>query len=238
MVFKVYNWLNTALNGLYPPTCLLCGTTGHAGRDLCAGCHADLPFNRDCCSRCALPLPADRPRPSLCGACQKKPPLYQVCHAAFRYEGQVPQLVAGLKFHGRLSCGRLLGQYLAQALQERQAERPELILPVPLHRTRLQDRGYNQAVEIAREVGHALRIPVDPARCVRKLATPPQTGLEQRERRRNLRGAFDLSRPVRAGHVAVLDDVVTTGSTVTELTRLLKRAGVGRIDVWAVARTA
>jgi ComF family protein len=149
----------------------------------------------------------------------------------------VPQLVGALKFHGRLSCARLLGQYLAGALDEIGAERPELVLPIPLHRARLRERGYNQAVEIAREVGQALNLTVDSASCGRKLATPPQTGLEQRERRKNLRGAFDLCQPIRAHHVAILDDVVTTGSTVTELARLLKRAGIQRVDVWAVART-
>jgi ComF family protein len=145
--------------------------------------------------------------------------------------------VSGVKFHDRFNLARLLGQCLTLALLEQGAERPELILPVPLHRARLRSRGYNQALEIAREVSTGLAIPLDTHSCERLLATSPQVGLDERERRRNVRGAFGLAQPLAAQHVAILDDVVTTGSTVAELALTLKRAGIERVDVWAVART-
>jgi len=126
---------------------------------------------------------------------------------------------------------------LAISLRERNAEMPELIIPVPLHVKRLRERGYNQALEIARTLGRELSIPVESGSCTRVLATIPQTGLQQNERRRNIRGAFRVLHTPKAAYVAIVDDVVTTGSTVSELTRVLMKAGVKRVDVWAAART-
>ncbi len=231
-------FLEQTLDRLYPPTCVLCGASGNDGLDLCAGCLADLPADRDCCSRCALPLPAGQPIGALCGECQRRPPPFHVCHAAFRYEDPLPALVSGVKFHARLNLARLLGLCLADALREKDALMPALILPVPLHRKRLRERGYNQALEIARTVGRELDVTVDTHSCTRILATARQAGLEQKERRRNVRGAFKLESPLDVEHLAILDDVVTTGSTVSELAGVLLKAGVKRVDVWAVARTA
>lgn len=225
------------LRGFYPPTCVLCGGAGQGGLDLCAACLAELPTNRHGCGRCGLPLPAERPPGSLCGACQRRLPPYAVCHAAFRYEEPLPNLVTGAKFRGRLNLARLLGQCLARELGERAVELPERILPVPLHARRLRERGYNQALEIARALGPELGIPVDRRSCVRVLATSPQAELARQARRRNVRGAFRVLRPPGVARVAILDDVVTTGSTVSELTRVLLKSGVERVDVWAVART-
>jgi ComF family protein len=229
--------LKQTLTRLYPPTCVLCGAPGHDGLDLCARCFADLPAVGLCCSSCALPLPATQTADTLCGACQRHPPPFLVCRCAFRYENPLPALISGAKFRARLDLTRVLGQCLAISLRNRGADIPDLILPVPLHAKRLRERGYNQALEIARTVGRALSTPVEIHSCVRVLATPPQAGLEQKERQRNIRGAFDMVRPVDAGHVAILDDVVTTGSTVSELAKVLLKNGVKRVDVWAVART-
>jgi ComF family protein len=136
-----------------------------------------------------------------------------------------------------LGQGRLLGTLLTRALQQAGAPYPELLLPVPLHPARLRERGFNQAVEIARPLAQALGLPLDLNSCQRRRATAPQAGLEAIERRRNIRGAFALTRPLPARHLALIDDVVTTGSTVAELTRLLKRAGAERVEVWALAKT-
>jgi len=115
---------------------------------------------------------------------------------------------------------------------------PEIIIPVPLHRTRLRERGFNQALEIARPIARSLSIPVDYKSCERVRKTSAQSLLPAAERRKNIKGAFRVTRPIAARHVAILDDVMTTGHTVQELAATLRKAGVERIDVWVVARTS
>ncbi len=220
------------LGPLFPPTCILCGAPGEANRDLCGECLADLPLLGPCCQRCALPLA----EPGICGACLSHPPQFDACHIPLLYQGPVPRLITGLKFHNQLANARLLAQRLQQHLHGRD-DLPELILPVPLHPRRMRERGYNQAIEIARPLGRALGLPVAIDNCVRRRATGAQADLPKKQRQKNLRGAFAVNRPINARHVAVLDDVVTTGSTVNELARVLKQAGVERVVVWALART-
>lgn len=219
-------------------TCLLCGAPGAAGLDVCAGCWADLPRNHHSCPSCALPLPIGTPPDQSCGACQRHPPPYMRCFAPFQYAGLLPHLITGLKFQARLTYARLLGELLTQALLERGQPWPELLLPVPLHSSRLRERGFNQALELARFPARALGLRLETKRCVRRLNTPPQVGLVAAARRNNLRGAFALTAPLDVWHVALVDDVVTTGSTVAELAGLLRQAGVARVEVWAVAKTA
>jgi len=233
-----YPWTQNILAALYPATCVLCGAPGQGELDLCPGCYADLPHNPHGCPRCALPLPPAVPPGALCGACQRRPPPFDRCIAPLLYAGVVPYLVTGLKFRGRLVQGRLLGALLAAGVA-REATReapPGRIIPVPLHPARMRERGFNQALEIARGPARRLGLPIDSASCVRMLATAPQSGLEAKARRRNLRGAFAVGGRLPEC-VALVDDVVTTGTTVGELARVLKRAGVRRVEVWAAART-
>ncbi len=229
----LYDWLHFIQFTLYPPTCVLCGAAGAEGLDLCPGCRADLPRIGACCRHCARPLP----QPGICGACLTRLPPYTRTVAPFHYAGAIRQLVTGLKFHQQLGHARLLGELLAAHLAD-EPERPDLLLPVPLHGGRLRERGYNQALELARPVARRLEIPLDARSLVRVRATPPQSDLHERERHRNVRGAFALARPLSARHVALVDDVVTTGSTVAEAARVLLRAGVERVEVWCVAHTA
>ena len=234
----VYNWLNYTQSSFWPPTCLLCGAAGTAGLDLCPGCLVDLPINGRACVRCALPLPLGAPPGSLCGSCQRRSPPYQTGTAPLKYEGVVQFLVTGLKFHNRMAHARLLGGLLTRSLGElATGERPELILPVPLHPARQRARGFNQALEIVRGPARRLGIALDCECCIRIRPTSPQSGLDAKQRRRNLRGAFKLRKRPAADHVVLFDDVITTGNTVAELARVLKQSGVPRVDVWAVART-
>ncbi len=229
-------WSGRLLGALFPPTCILCGAPGAGGRDLCLGCAAELPFNRHSCPCCGIPF--DGPVAALCGSCQRRAPPFARAIAALRYETPVPNLVADAKFRGGLNTARLLGEILADEIREQGLTLPQALLPVPLHPRRLAERGYNQALEIARVVGRALALPIDARCCRRVLATPPQAGLDQGARRRNLRGAFTAQTPLPWAHIAIVDDVMTTGSTVSELALVLRRAGAGTIDIWAVARTA
>ncbi|MCG6941097.1 MAG: ComF family protein [Thiohalocapsa sp.] len=237
------HWTRAAADLIFPPTCILCGAPGDDGLDLCAGCRAELPATGVACVRCALPLPeavlaaGHGEEGPLCGPCRRKPPPFARAHAAFRYEQPLPALVGGLKFRGRLNTLRLMGLLLGESLAHAGGERPAGIVPVPLHPRRLRQRGYDQALELARVVGRALELPVLARCCERTRSTPPQAALEAKARKQNLRGAFRATADLTGAHVAVLDDVVTTGSTVAEVARVLLRAGAGRVDVWCVART-
>ncbi|WP_425481296.1 ComF family protein [Luteimonas gilva] len=218
---------------LWPPRCLLCGESGRGGRDLCRDCDAALPWNRNACLRCALPLPAPAPA---CGLCLRRPPPLAETHAALVYAFPVDRLLPRLKFHADLACGRLLSQLMIQAFAA--LPRPDALVPLPLHRGRLRSRGYDQALELARPLAHAFALPLLDDALIRKRGTPPQSRLDAAARRRNLRGAFAVDPGVvLPPHVAVIDDVVTTGATLHAAAQALRRAGAQRVDAWVCART-
>ncbi|GAB0150157.1 ComF family protein [Marichromatium sp. PS1] len=230
--------LERLIEGLYPPTCVLCGAPGESGFDLCAGCRAELPVNHHCCARCAQPFDTDLGAGRWCGRCVARPPPFVRCHAPLRYQGLVPGLIADLKFHARLDRAVLLGRLLAETRAALAPPLPELLVPVPLHPARQRARGYNQALELARVAGVALDVAVAPGLCLRVRATPPQVGQQRRARQRNIGpGAFTLARALPARRLAIVDDVMTTGATVSALARVLTRAGACEIEVWVVART-
>ncbi len=222
------------LNQLFQPLarCRLCGAA-HRG-ELCEPCRAELPALATACPQCAQPL--EGTQAGLCGQCLAHPPSFDAARVPFRYAPPVDRLIAGLKFHERLSDGRLLGSLLAEAIAA--APRVDLLLPIPLHRQRLRERGFNQAAELARTVSSTTGIPVDYDALARVRAGSPQHQARRRERLRQMRGAFtwqDRQRP--PARVALIDDVVTTGATADAAARCLKRAGAEWVEVWAVART-
>jgi len=215
-----------------PLRCLLCGAAGANGIDLCVDCAAELPRNRSCCARCALPLamPAE-----LCGECQQHAPPWDAAWAPFRYGWPLDRLESRYKFAGDLAAGRVLSSLWQR--EPRQVDLPSLLLAVPLHRSRLRRRGYNQALELARPLARALKLPLRQDVLQRVRATDAQTELDAKDRRKNVHGAFaSCEGTVLPAHVAILDDVMTTGATLAECTRVLKRIGVARVDVWAMAR--
>lgn len=215
-----------------PARCLLCGARAHTGIGLCAACAAEMLRNASCCARCALPLATPA---ALCGRCLKRAPPWDAAWVPFRYAWPLAGLEARFKFGGELAAGRVLAQsWLATPAP---ATLPEAIVPVPLHRARLRQRGYNQALELAKPLAAAFGIPLLRDALQRTRATGAQTDLSAIQRRRNVRGAFALRDPASLpAHVALLDDVFTTGATLGECARVLKRAGVARVDVWALAR--
>ena len=198
--------------------------------ELCAACCETLPKLGPACQLCAMPLPSG----GICGRCIVSPPPFDRALAAFRYEFPVDRLIQQFKYAGRCDLVGVLGGALAVAA--RAAPLPQAILPVPLHPARQRQRGYNQAIQLARVVAGALGIELVLQLSQRIRNTAPQAGLDARSRRRNLRGAFAAKSANRWRHVALIDDVYTTGDTVMELANTLKRAGVGRVDVWVCAR--
>lgn len=234
-----YNWTQFIQFTLFPPRCVICGTSFRPppARDLCNACHADLPWIAKSCTRCGLPIPESAPPGTLCGQCVKKAPPFDRCIAPYTYEPPIRDLVTRLKYGGRLANARLLGDLLAEYLVASTATLPDVMLPVPLHPSRIRERGFNQALEIGRTLSRRLRIPLDRYSLRRVRAGAAQAGLDRRQRRANVRGAFAVKPGFQAGHVAIIDDVVTTGQTAIEVARTLRQAGIGEISVWAIART-
>lgn len=228
---KVDHWLARLGRLMLTPRCLLCREPGAHGRDLCAPCAQSLPWNRHACSRCAIPLQAA----GVCGQClQRSPPLVETC-AVFVYGFPLDQLLPRFKFHNDLAAGRLLSQLMLDTLVLR--PRPEAIIPVPLHGSRLRNRGYDQALELARPLARRLRIPLLDQALVRISNTRPQSELDADARRRNLRRAFCPGEgAVLPRHVVLVDDVMTTGATLHSAAAVLHKAGVERVDAWVCAR--
>lgn len=226
-----------AINGLehllLPPVCVVCGMAARAGLDCCAGCERDLPKLNASCRRCALELVQDV---ELCGRCTRRLPAFDRTYAGFAYRGSIERLVRRFKFRHDLAAGRVLAGLLARRLSAQGAPRPDLMAPVPLHWRRRLGRGFNQAELLCADLSRHFRgLPWYPL-LRRRRATAAQSELPAERRGGNVRGAFALRSGVVPGHVALVDDVMTTGSTLDECARRLRRAGVGRIDVWVVAR--
>jgi len=230
------NWLTNIQDWLLPRLCPACGDPAGVGRELCPGCEQSLPVLHHACPRCAIPYEHPDAHGE-CGTCQKHPPAFAHTVALYRYAPPVDHFIRALKFHRQLGLARLLGEQLARRLAQETA-RPDLIMPVPLHNARLRERGYNQALEIARPLARALGVPLDFRSLVRVRATAPQTGMTVAARRKNLRAAFALrdDTAVQNLRVALVDDVMTTGSTVQAAAQCLRAAGAKKIDIWVVAR--
>lgn len=229
--------LNDASRLLWPARCLVCAESAEDARDLCRACAATLPWNRTACDRCALPLAA----PGTCGTCLRRPPPLTAVHAACRYGFPLDRLLLRFKFHHDLTAGRLLSQLMAEACTS--LPRPDAVVPVPLHRARLRQRGYDQALELARPLARALSLPLRENVLVRVRATDAQSELDARARRRNVRDAFAVqpraalrSCDGQVRHVVLVDDVMTTGATLHAAAAALLRAGVQRVDAWVCAR--
>lgn len=226
---ELINNCSCLVQHLLPQSCLLCGA-GSGRALLCAACDAELPrLPQPRCRVCALPIAGAE----LCGACLGRPPRFDRVSAVFAYRFPVDALVHALKYGGNLAVAGVLGEALGNAVA---TERADLIVPMPLSVQRLRTRGFNQAHEIARCVGRATGIPVAIDICRRVLDTGPQAALPWKERARNVRGAFVCDADLSGRKVAVVDDVMTTGATLGELAKNLRRAGAAEVHGWIVAR--
>jgi ComF family protein len=209
--------------------CLLCGASSAASL-LCRACAADLPgLPTPCCARCALPSSHGE----ICGRCLARPPHYDATCAAFRYGFPIDKLVQSFKYGNRLALGSYFGHQLALLTANVAAD---LIIPLPLHRLRLRERGFNQALELARPLSRAWRIPIDAHSCRRIRHTPAQADLPWRERTRNVRGAFDCASDLTGKRLLLIDDVMTTGASLDELARTVKLHGASQVTLLVVAR--
>jgi ComF family protein len=224
---------------LAPPVCALCGGAGQRadelwGIDLCGFCEAACPALPPACPRCAEPGVDVQ-----CHRCTEAPPPFHATRALFLYADPADQLITGLKFQGELPFARVLGTLFARDLQRRNVRLPQCLVPLPLHENRYRQRGFNQCEAIGRHLAHRLRIRLEPDLLIRTRDTPPQSEQSAAARRANIHEAFALRPGIRVPpRVALLDDVMTTGSTAAAAAAALREAGARRVEVWVCARAA
>jgi len=235
--------MNKLLDFIFPPRCILCGESqGLLGQTpLCTDCYADLHVNQLACSRCAIPLQEKGLRADvshICGECLLSPPVFDVCWSPFIYAQPLEWMIQQLKFNAKLIYAPLLASLMMRHLPEALTDNnvPDAIIPMPLHRQRLKQRGFNQSQLLAQPLARHLGLKIDVNSCQREHATEHQTGKTARQRKQNIKGAFSFNNHQQYRHLVIFDDVVTTGSSVAELSRVLKLAGVNRVDVWCLAR--
>jgi ComF family protein len=234
---------------LFPSRCIFCRRTvslsarmelaNHQHVEICETCFKILPHNDCCCVRCSLPLAEEMAAAVLCGRCIKKAPAFDYAYSLFRYEDNIIPLVHQLKFSEKITYARTLGELLLLKLMAKLpdvTQRPDCLLPVPLHPARLRQRGFNQSIEIARVISSSLQIPIEYDAVIRQRKTTSQAGLDARQRQKNIRGAFHVVSAIKAEHILIIDDVMTTGSTVNELASVLKKNSIQRVGVLSVAR--
>jgi ComF family protein len=213
MILTLKHWLEHALQ----PHCAFCGLPRLDTQPLCQACYHELPW---------LPPEANRPIPD----CDE-------CHSAFTYHPPINNLLLGIKFGRNIRELATVGNLTATGILHQLEEIPEAILPIPLHSKRLHRRGFNQALELARPLAKQLRLPLLDHNITRRKATQAQTELNAQQRQQNLHQAFAIRKSIPYCHVAIFDDVITTGATAGELARLLRSQGVQRVDIWSCART-
>ena len=229
----VYIWLKNK------QSCLVCDQTADNTLPVCMACEIELPWLGEHCQTCALPLPAAG---LTCGHCLKQPPAFEQVIVPWTYSFPIDSLITRFKHNAKWPFGRLLAELLAQYLQHRfedDLQQPDALIPVPLASRRLRKRGFNQAAMLAHWLGASLDIPCAERLLLRTQDTDAQQALNAEARRNNLRNAFALTpgAVVKGRHLALVDDVLTTGATAQALARLLMGAGAARVDVYCLART-
>ena len=223
------------VHAVFPQCCVFCGDIGDAEcGPVCGACFNDLPWLQNPCPTCALPLGTKPQCRVSCGACQSHPPPYDRCVVALEYSFPVDAAIKALKFYGRLQYAPAFVEVLLAVIGQLPAD-IDAFLPVPLHRWRLMKRGFNQASELAEPIARKLGMPII-ENVVRRYATPYQSGLDARQRQKNLACAFAVRGRIGATHVVIVDDVVTTGETCRRLATELLLNGVEKVSVLALAR--
>lgn len=216
---------------LLPQDCFLCAAPAGSAL-LCPACASELPrLDGPHCPICALPTVDG----AVCGSCLTKAPYFDATHACFRYAFPVDRLVQALKYRHNLAIARLLAATLLQSAGN-EAATADLLMALPLSEQRLAARGFNQSMELARPLASQLGIPLRVTGYARSLDTPPQASLPWKERQKNISGAFECALDLSGKHIIVIDDVMTTGATLDEFARTLKKHGARRVSNWVVAR--
>lgn len=222
--------LKPAFSQCVQPACLLCAAKANHTLGICGDCWTDLPWQAvGCCPQCGLPSAGN-----VCGSCLSEPPLFDATHAVFEYAYPVDALLQAFKYQHALHLARL---FASVSLKQVSTNDVDCILPMPMHPARLQQRGFNQSLELAKRMAKLVQKPLATAHCQRIKNTPPQASLPLKQRVRNIKNAFICDDYFAGKHVAMVDDVMTTGASLNELAKTLKAAGAAKVSCWVIART-
>lgn len=213
-----------------PINCRLCGICSD-DQPLCRDCASELPQIGPACPRCALPTPHYQ----LCGQCLSQPPEQHSSISIYQYKDPVDRLIVDLKFNDKLYLTQFFAERMAEVIKDKPL--PELLIPIPLHPNKLKQRGYNQSYELAKALSELLLIPCSNNFLERVIDTKPQSSMPYKERKKNIQHAFQSTASSTFKHIALIDDVLTTGHTANAAAKTLRLAGVSRIEVWTIART-
>ncbi len=214
---------------LMPIPCRLCGTMSQH-QAICLACLQNLPLLGDACPRCALPIS----NAYLCGHCLHQPPEQDLSFSLFPYLDPVDRLIADLKYHDKLFLSQFFAQLMGDKLRNRR--QPDLLIPIPLHPNRLRQRGYNQSFELAKALSIKLGIPTSNRYLIRTIDTKSQASIPFKARKQNIQHAFKLIQTEVPAHIAIIDDVLTTGHTANAAVKQLRQAGAITIEIWTIAR--
>jgi len=229
---KITHRIARLYSKLLATPCLLCGTLTDQAC-LCTPCAHSLPQIASACLRCALPIPHGE----YCGQCLIKPPIRHLTTCLHPYQSPIDQLIAALKYHDQLSVSDFFAEQFATQLQTRAHALPTCLIPIPLHPKRLRNRGYNQSAELAKSLSKKLNISYDDQALIRIKNTLPQTSLPYSERKKNIHSAFHCHQHSLPAHIALIDDVLTTGHTADMAAKTLIQNGVKKVELWTIART-
>jgi ComF family protein len=228
---SILNYCAAIRQRALPPLCLLCATPAGA-TNLCEPCRLELPYLApERCPRCAEPDTSGQ----VCGACLAHPPEFDRAVAPCAYSYPLDRVIQAFKYSGKLAAAPMLAGLMLTSIETE--PRPDLIIPMPLSRERLRERGFNQSMELARLISIALGVELAPQACIRVQHGTAQSALPWTERAKNIRGAFVCMQDLAGRSVAVVDDVLTTGATLNELSRVLRKRGAERVSGWVAART-
>ena len=215
---------------IFKPSCLLCASPQANNHALCSPCLNELPWHSsNSCPQCGLSSSGQ-----LCGSCISSPPDFDTTHAVFLYQYPIDKMMQRYKYGNMLNISHTFGQLLAD---KSSLEAIDLIIPMPMHPTRIKQRGFNQALEIAKVLTKNCKDKLDYKSVERQTLTPPQASLPLKERVKNIKGAFKVETDLSGKRIAIVDDVMTTGASLNELAKTLKKAGASHVECWVIART-
>lgn len=229
---SIFSRAGSELSALLPGVCLCCDYPVAGELELCRDCSNSLPVNSTCCRICALPMP----QAGICPPCQRQAPSYNAINAPFLYTDPVAPLISAFKHRHDFAAGRVLTGLLADFLRGQAIPPGGLLVPLPLHWRRQWQRGFNQTVWMAKRLAKWFAVPCGTRVLTRVRHCRPQQELSRKARLREIRGSFACNRDLTGKNIILLDDVVTTGATVAEASRVLLAAGAERVDVWCLAR--